>query len=145
MTPAFRLDAVYPALAESFRQASAAKRWQAARIASELAASSTNLADQEVVAALDALHAGAPADASLLARLQDLAARFDDQYLQIDQEGNQATKLEALRHFSRARATSALAFALCDDAAQLHEAIYEAIAAMDDPGDLVLAVGIALR
>jgi len=45
-----------------------------------------------------------------------------------------------LNWFSKARATSALVFALSDEPAHLHEAIYEAIAAVDDPAELVQAV-----
>lgn len=43
-----------------------------------------------------------------------------------------------------ARATSALAFALLDDEAGLHEAIYEAVAALDTPDELERLVGAAL-
>ncbi len=43
-----------------------------------------------------------------------------------------------------ARATSALAFALQDDEAGLHEAIDEAIAALDTPDELERLVDAAL-
>jgi hypothetical protein len=52
---------------------------------------------------------------------------------------------EALQDFSKARAASALAIALSDDPTQLHEALYEAIAAMSDPHELVRVTERALQ
>ncbi len=144
MKPVFRLDSVSPTLAESFRRASPANRRQAARVACELAVSSAGLTDPEVAASLDALCAGAPAEASLRAELERLADRFDDEYLRLEEDGDHAEKSEALRLFWKARAASALAFALSGDDAKLHEAIYEALAAMADPSELVRAAEIAL-
>jgi hypothetical protein len=79
------------------------------------------------------------------AALVACAAELDDEYFRLDEEGEPAQKQEALRLFSKARATSALVFALSGDEAQLHEAIYEAIAAMDDPGDLMRLIDGTLR
>jgi hypothetical protein len=140
MMSIFRLDSVAPKLAESFRRASSAKRKQAARVACELAAVSAGVAGQEIGLALDELRRGSAAEPALRHRLEGLAAQFDDQYLQVDEEGDDNTKSETLRLFSKARATSALALALTDDPEQLHEAIYEAIAALDDPDELVRVV-----
>lgn len=53
-------------------------------------------------------------------------------------------KAEALRCFSKARAASAVVFALSDDATQLHDAIYEAITSLNEPAELVQSVGAVL-
>lgn len=147
--PIFRLDSVSPMLAESFRKASPAKCRQAALVACELATSSADLAGQEVISALETLRRGTPAKAVVREQIESLAARFDDEYLRLwaqwDEEGDESKKLEALRLFSKACAASALAFALSDDPAQMHEALYEAITALNDPGELVRAVESELR
>jgi len=145
MESVFRLDLVSPTLAESFRRASSAKRRQAAVVACELAASSADLAGREIGLALDALRSGTAGQLDLRQRLEGLVAHFDDEYLRLDEDGDESKKFETLRLFSKARAVSALALALTDDPGQLHEAIYEAIVALDDPGELVRAVENELR
>jgi hypothetical protein len=89
MTPIFRLDSVSPTLAKSFRKASPAKCRQAALVACELAASSAGLASQEVISALETLRRGTPAKAAVREQLENLAARFDDEYLRLWEEGIQ--------------------------------------------------------
>lgn len=145
MNPFFRLDSVSPILAESFRKASPAKCRQAAIVACELATASAGLAGQEVALALDALRRGAATQPSLRQQLEELAAQLDDEYLRLQEEGDESMKSEALHTFSKARATSALAMALSDDPTQLHEALYEAIAAMSDPHELVRVTERALQ
>lgn len=145
MESVFRLDSVSPALAESFRRASSAKRRQAAVIACKLAASSADLSGQEVDLALDALRVGAAGQPELRERFEGLAAHFDDGYLRLEEEEDESNTTESLRLFSKARAASAFAFALTDEPGQLHEAIYEAIAALDDSGELIRAVESELR
>lgn len=139
----YRLDSVSPLLAESFRSAPALKRRRAARLASEAALSSVALTEQSVKHAIDGLRSGTHLRPELRAELKALAARFDDEYLRLDEEGG-TEKSQVLKLFSKARAISALAFALSDNPAELHEAIYEAIAAMEDSGDLVVKVQHAL-
>ncbi|WP_437685681.1 hypothetical protein [Sorangium sp. So ce176] len=145
MESVFRLDSVSPTLAESFRRASSAKRRQAAVVACELAASSADLAGQEVGLGLAALRGGAAGQPDLRQRLEDLAAHFDDEYLRLNEEVDESRKAETLRLFSKARAASALAFALIHEPGELHEAIYEAIAALDDPSELIRVVESELR
>ena len=144
MMAAFRLDSVSPTLAESFRRAPTAKRRKAARLACEIAASSVGLHDKEVLLALEALRSDAPVAPAVPEQLERLATSFDDAYLGIEDQGDEAKKPEALRFFSKARAASAVMFALSNDAAQLHEAIYEAIAALEDPAELVRSVAAVL-
>ncbi|WP_329731177.1 hypothetical protein [Archangium sp.] len=50
-----------------------------------------------------------------------------------------------LRLFSKARAASALGFALSEDPGQLHEALYEALAAVDDATEVIRPVAEALQ
>jgi YD repeat-containing protein len=99
-------------------------------------------AGARAVAPLKVLRGAAAPDASLRERLESLAARFDDEYFQLDEDGGQ--KQQALVCFSKARATSALVFALAADDTQLHEAIYESISALDEPAELVRLVEHAL-
>lgn len=134
----FRLDSAAPVVAQRFRQAPSNKRRQAAQVACEQAVVATGVTAPEVSAALAVLRGAAASDASLRERLESLAARFDEEYFQLDEDGGQTQ--QALVCFSKARATSALAFALADDDTQLHEAIYESIAALDEPSEPVRLV-----
>lgn len=143
--PVFRLDSVAPSIAERFRQASPSKRRQAALVACERAAASAHLSGQRFGRALDALRGMIGPDPHLRGLLEDAAAEFDNEYFRLNEEGDGTRQQEALMLFSKARAASALVFALSGDDAQLHEAIYEAITAIDDPGDIVRLVEEALR
>lgn len=138
----FRLDSVAPVVAERFRQAPSNERRQAAQVACEQAVVAADLTAPEVSEALAVLRGAAAPHASLRKRLESLAARFDDEYFQLDEEGGQ--KRQALVCFSKARAASALVFALAADDTQLHEAIYESISALDEPAELVRLVEHAL-
>ena len=142
--PTFRLDSVQPRLAEAFRRASPLRQREATRLACEGAASAAELSGPEVDAALETLRTGGPARADLRADLEALAARLDEEYFRLDQDGTEVDQPAALRVFSKARATSALAFCLAPNPGDLHEAIYEAIAALEDPRELVQAAEAAL-
>lgn len=140
-----RLDTVAAVAAERFRRASSSKRREAVRIACQHAISAVGIAEEEVGRALAILHGTAAPDASVVGRIENLVSKFDDQYFLLDDGGDAIQKEEALRLFSKARAASALAFALSSEDAQLHEAIYEAISALDNPDDLVRLVEEVLR
>lgn len=137
-----RLDSLQPVVAKRFREATSNKRREAVRVACEHAVVATGLTAPEVSEALAVLR-GVPArDVSLRERLESLAARFDDDYFRLDEDGGQ--KHKALLCFSKARATSGLAFALAADDMDLQEAIYESFSALDEPADLVRLVEHAL-
>ena len=136
----FRLDSTAPVAAERFRRASASKRREAACVACEHAVAAVGLTAPDTSEALTVLRGAAPADASLHGRLESLAAGFDDAYFRLDESGGDAQKHQARHCFAKARAASALAFAVTDDDTRLHEAIYEAICALDEPGELVRLV-----
>lgn len=140
----FRLDSVAPVVAERFRQAPSHKRREAVQVACELAVAAAGLTASEVSEALTVLRGETGADVSLRERLESLAAGFDDEYFQLDEDGDAVQKQQALRSFSKARATSALAFALASDDTHHHEAIYESISAVDEPGELMRLVERAL-
>ncbi|WP_437659214.1 hypothetical protein [Sorangium sp. So ce1182] len=140
MQPNLRLDSFSPALAERFRKATPQKRRLAAVVACELASAAAHLSGQEVALALEALRHGRAAPLVLQQRLERLATQLDDEYLRLDQEEDESKNPESLRLFSKARAIWAVVFALFHDPEQLHEAIYEAIAAMSDPEELVRAI-----
>ena len=63
----------------------------------------------------------------------------------MDEEDDEAKRPEVLRLFSKARAASALGFALSEDPGQRHEALYEALAAVDDATEVIRPVVEALQ
>lgn len=142
MRPIFRLDSVSPALADRLRASSPAKQRQAALISCELAVASAELSGKEVSPALDEIRGGATAHAALAQQLESLAMQLDDEYLRLDEEGDESSRPEMLRMFSKARAASALSFALSGEP---HEAIYEALAAVEHPDGVIAAIEGALR
>ncbi|WNG18461.1 hypothetical protein [Cystobacter fuscus] len=141
----FRLDSISPELAESFRQATPARQRKATLVACTLVASRVGLEGEEVVAALEHLRHGGEVARDLLRKIESLAARLDDEYLCLDEQGDEATRPEVLRLFSKARAASALGFALSEDPGQLHEALYEAIVAVEDATEVIRPVEGALQ
>ena len=143
----WRLDSKAPGVADAFRKAASEMRRQAILAACETVVPIVGLeADDDVNAALRALRERRSNDSALRARLSALSGRFDDEYFRLDEEGDEARKPEVLRLFAKARGASALAFALSDDASQLHEAVYEAMSALiDDPSEVARAVEAALR
>ena len=141
----FRLDSKSPDMAERFRHATSAQRRKAALIACTLVTSRVGLEGEEVVAALEHLRQGGEGNRELGRKLEDLAARLDDAYLSLDEEGDETRRPEVFRLFSKARAASALEFALSEDSGQLHEALYEALAAVDDVTEVIRPVAEALQ
>ena len=138
----FRLDSISPELAKSFRHATPAHRRKATLVACTLVASRVGLEGEEVVAALEHLRHGGEVDRDLLRKIESLAARLDDEYLRLDEEGDETKRPEVLR---QARAASALGFALSEGPGQLHEALYEALAAVDDVTEVIRPVAEALQ
>jgi hypothetical protein len=127
----FGLDTVAPVEVELFRQAPVSKRRAAALFACEHAVVAGHVTAPEVDEALAVLRGAAVCDASLRERLERLAARFDDEYFELDEDDSR--KQEARVWFSKARATSALTFALAADDSHLHDAIYESIHSLREP------------
>jgi len=147
MNAQWRLDSRAPGVAEVFRKAAPEKQRRATLAACEAVVPVVGLdADDDVKAGLRALREGRTNDSALRARLSALSARFDDEYFRLDEEGDEAKKAEVLRLFAKARGASALAFALSDDASQLHEAIYEAMSAVvNDQCEVARAVEAELQ
>lgn len=145
MTNIPRLESVSPHLAESFRQASPLKQRQAVLEACVTAASRVGLEEEEANAAIEILRYGSAATSKMREQLETLAAHYDDQYFELSEEGDKATESDALLLFSKARVAAALAFALSEDSRQLHEALYEAIAAINDPTEVMQVVEKVLR
>jgi hypothetical protein len=140
-----RLDSVAPELANALRSAAPATKRRAVLAACQVATSRAGLDGEEIYAALQALRRDGPVEESLCKQLGELAARLDDEYLRLDEAGDDALKPDVLRLFSKARAASALTFAVSGDPGQFHEAVYEAIAAVDDAANVVRPVTEALR
>lgn len=133
----FRLDSVAPQVADRFRLAAPNARRHATLLACEHCVSATGLSGADVERALEVLRSAALPGPELRHRLEALAAGLDEEYFRINEDDAPGRKHEALRAFLKARAASALAFALTENDACLHEAIYEAIAAIEDPALLV--------
>jgi hypothetical protein len=132
-------------LAASFRRASDRQRRQAVLTTSLLAVSQTGLRGDEIESTLDILRRGEVGEVTMQRQLESLSQNLDDRYLQLSKEDDQATKLEALLLFQKARAAAALAFAISSESENLHEAIYEAIVASTDPTETIRSAMMALN
>jgi hypothetical protein len=139
----FRLDSISPSLTKAFQEASDGRRRQAARAACLVAIAQTGLHGSEVDAALGLLCHERNARSDTRSKLELLAAQLDEQYFRLAERADAITS-EALATFRKARAAAALAFALSADSGQLHEAIYEAIAASSDQAEALRATETAL-
>jgi hypothetical protein len=85
-----------------------------------------------------------PAPPQVLAELDATVRELDDRYFGLLDDDGAAASREAVAHFSRARAASALRFAVSDgspEAAQ--EAVYEAATALDDPTALLRSLDLS--
>lgn len=143
--PASRFDAISSVLGEQFRRATDTKRRAAASLACERAVSVVGLQEREIQMGLDALRTGAPVDADLRERLEQIASDYDDAYLALEED--QGVGPESLAFFAKARAAAAVQFALVDDTEQLHEAVCEALMALASPTDpeLLRSLHVALQ
>jgi hypothetical protein len=139
-----RLDSVSPSLAAAYRRADNNERRCATLAACCVAVAQAGLAGSEVDAALAHLRQGGSDRSDVRERLDHLAARLDEQYFDLS-EGHEATTLSVLIMFRKARAAAAIAFALSPNSEQLHEAIYEAIAASSDQTETIRAAETALK
>ena len=119
-------------LAEALRSAPPSARRKAVLVAREIAVSQAKLEGKVITDALESLRHGLPMEEALQEQLKNLVARLDEEYLQLAEQDDDARKPDVLRLFSRARAASALIFAISEDDGQLHEAVYEAINVVDD-------------
>jgi len=75
--------------------------------------------------------------------LEALSKSFDNDYLRLNEMPAHITP-EALGFFRKARAMSALVFALSPDTELLHEALYEAVSACDDREAAVRSIEMEL-
>lgn len=142
MTTQLRLDSISPALANKYLSADPLKRRNASVKACEAAIKSARLEGEDVVSAIKLLRRNDPVPDSLLSQLEERVADLDDAYFRLLDEVDDEVvkKKEALQYFSMARAASALVFALSADPDKAHEAIYEAIAAFEEPTEIMQAV-----
>jgi len=143
METPLRLDWISASLAASFRQASATQRRRATLAVCLLAVSNVGLRGDEIDAAIGILRCERNNSATLRRELESLSDHLDEKYFQLRDEACQLTP-EALLLFRKARAVSALAFALAPESTQLSEAVYEAISASDDRSEAIRLVQTAL-
>jgi hypothetical protein len=138
-----RLDSISPSLTKAFRDASDDQRRRAALTVCLVAVAQSGLQGSEVDAALAVLRGQRNERTKLRHEIEATAAQLDERYFKLSEEAEAATP-EALAAFRKARAAASLAFALSNDATQLHEAIYEAIAASRDQAEVLRAAEKAL-
>lgn len=138
------LETLSPSLAEAYRQANDDRRRRAALAMCLFAVEQAALRTDEVDAALAFLRRGVPAPRDMQEKLPRLAAHLDEQYFQLSDNTENITP-QALAMFQKARAAEALALALSPNAEQLHEAIYEAIYAANDPEEGMQVAEAILR
>ena len=139
-----RLDSISPNLAGAYREANDDQRRQAVLAACSAAVAQAGLRGAEVDAALAVLRHERTEQPDMRHELDRLAAQLDEDYFKLSEEAETTTP-EALLTFRKARAAAALAFALSPDAAQLHEAMYEAIVAWGNQAEAARVAETALR
>jgi hypothetical protein len=139
-----RLDSVSPSLAGAYRAANDNQRRGAALAACIVAVAQAELRGGEVDAALATLRHEGSEQFDVRHKLDRLVAQLDEQYFKLSEE-TETTTPEALATFRKARAAAALAFALSPDPEQLHEALYEAIAASTNQAEAMRVAETALK
>jgi hypothetical protein len=144
MRTILRLESLSPSLAEAYRQANDDRRRRATLAMCLFAVEQAALRTDEVDAALALLRRDVPASGDLQEKLLRLAAQLDERYFELSDNTENITP-EASVMFQKSRAAEALALALSPDAEQLHEAIYEAIYASNDPEEATKAAEAILR
>ena len=145
MEPLSRLDSISPELSELFRQGSEMQRLSAVSAACEKVVQGTGLAGPEIDIALASIKSGGIAPEGLAGELSALSEGFDDRYFELSDEDQDDPLLPgALPFFQKARAASSLAFVVSSDNGALVEALYEAIAAIENRQDVLGLVGAIL-
>src|SRR5262245_41540764 len=139
-----RLDTISPGLGRSFRNANDDQRRRATLVTCIVAISQTGLEGEHIDSAIDYLRHGGSYPLAARRKLEALTTHLDEEYFKLSEEADRITP-EARILFRRARAAAALAFSLSPNAEQLHEAIYEAIAASKDRDEAILTAEKALR
>jgi hypothetical protein len=139
-----RLDSISPNLAGAYREANDDQRRRAALATCSAAVAQVGLQGSEVDAALAVLRHERTSRSDIRQKLDHLAAQLDKEYFKLGEEAKTITP-EALLTFRKARAAAALAFALSPDPGQLHEAVYEAIAASGNQAEAARVAETALR
>jgi hypothetical protein len=138
-----RIETLSPDLAIRLRLATTAQRRAAALAACEFSIAHARIGDPAVIAALRSLRAGEALEPEIRIRIESLAARLDEEYLQLQEaaEAGKASSTNFQKRFAEARAVAALAFLCKEEVADAaEEAIYEAVAAVADDRGQVLAV-----
>lgn len=140
-----RLENKYPALAAEIKGANEHLVRQAIFQSCSNALALSGVVDDDFAsAALRFLVDGIGDKEYLKSNVEQLAFKFDDEYIKKGESG-EVGEAEGLSLFSKARAFSALAFALSDEPHSALDAIYEAIMASDDGRAMVGSVLKSLR
>jgi len=145
MTLASRLDAQFPQLAALLDKATPSQRKNAALLACEHALDANCTGISAVEAAWGCARRGQPAPSDVIAALTAARDEADSAYM-ANEDDSDAARVEAIRHFSKARASSALLLVLSSVRGnELQEAIYEALMALDDTEPLIAMMTKVLR
>jgi hypothetical protein len=143
-----RLETISTELVEKLRRAPPAKQRKATLAACEFALSYAQVDNPLVEESLASLRAYGGLSPNQKAELEALAARLDDQYLDLRSaaEEGRAGANDYLPVFEKSLAVSALAFAGAEDPFEAStEAMYEAAIATDKDEGLFAAVEAALK
>ncbi|HEY2785364.1 MAG TPA: hypothetical protein VGJ05_10345 [Fimbriiglobus sp.] len=138
-----RLESLAPDLADDLRRASPTRQRAASVAASEFAITRTGVDHPLVKKALEHVRGGGILAAKTKAELDALVARLDEEYFDLQQateEGRISSDEYTLR-FGQARAVAALSFAGGENVIEAApEAIYEAVATVDDNAELTALI-----
>jgi hypothetical protein len=143
MGTVLRLDSISPSLTKAFRDARDDQRRRAALAACLIAVAQNGLRGSDVDAALTLLRDERNRRSDMRHKLEVLSEQLDERYFKLSEEAESISS-EALDTFRKARAAAALAFALSPNSEQLHEAMYEAIAASTNQSETVRAAEMPL-
>jgi hypothetical protein len=138
-----RLKTVAESLAAKLDASNSEQQRKASVIACELALQATGLDMPITSEALMQLRQHGKLSKEQTAKLNDLVAQLDEKYFDIqDQdESDSASKAEALRFFSQARAVSSLSFAGGENSLiAAKESIYEASMSFDNSANFFAAL-----
>lgn len=138
-----RLKTLFPSLVTQLESASIEKQKEAFVLACTFVVKMINLNLKDVDLALNFLQKDADVNSQLLKnQLENLALSFDDAYLNLTE--NEQKTSEMMDCFFKARAVSSIVYALSDSQEKFQEAIYELIAASENPQDVINIINEAL-
>lgn len=124
-----RLESISLLIANKFRSANVTLQRHAIIKVCKLAITETNLVNQDIDIAISLLSKDECNELGLSYRIDEIASKFDEDYLLLAESGSDSEDKNTLIAFSKARVASAIALAISENSTNYEEAIYEAILA----------------